>query len=77
MGEKTITMDQVKCHIIVYGGVIPGDDTEEYTRKWFFTQEDLDNPPTYVDQQGAAMNYAMSLQDPKRLNWVKLEWVWY
>jgi hypothetical protein len=47
------------------------------TRNWLFTQEDLDKPPTYIDQVGAAMNYAMSLQNPKQYNWVTFEWTWF
>lgn len=70
-------MDALKCSINVVAGVIPNEPLIELTRDWNFTQKDLDNPPTYVDQLGAAMNYAMSLQNPGKVNWVKLEWVWY
>jgi len=69
-------MDALKCSIVVKAGVIPGEPIENYTRAWEFTQRDLDNPPTYIDQTGAAMNYAMSLQNPKAINWVMFEWLW-
>jgi len=70
-------MEALKCSIHVYAGVIPGTPIEAHTREWYFTQEHLDKPPTYIDGTGAAMNYAMSLQNPAEVNWVKLEWVWY
>ena len=70
-------MFALKCSIHVTAGVILGEVIPKFTRSWEFTQKDLDNPPTYVDQTGAAMNYAMSLQNPAQVNWVKLEWVWY
>lgn len=70
-------MDALKCSIHVTAGVVLGESISDLTRVWQFTQAHLDNPPTYIDQTGAAMNYAMSLQNPEKVNWVKLEWVWY
>ena len=70
-------MLSLRCSIQVKAGIIPGEAQPELTRTWEFTKEDLDNPPKYVDDTGAAMNYAMSLQNPQEVNWVKLEWVWY
>ena len=71
------TMLPLKCSVIVVGGIIPGEPIPDRTRQWDFTQEDMDNPPTYIDKSGAAMNYAMSLQNPTQLNWVRLDWIWY
>lgn len=70
-------MSSLKCTIRVVAGVVPNQPLSEFTRHWDFLQSDLDNPPTYVDKSGAAMNYAMSLQNPEKVNWVKLEWIWY
>jgi len=67
----------LKCSIVVMGGVLPGVADSKVTRTWNFTQKDLENPPKFIDGSGAAMNYAMHLQDPSRFNWVKLEWIWY
>lgn len=66
----------LRCIITVHAGVIVGEPMKEYTRTWNVTQEDLDNPPRFIDMGGAAMNYAMSLQNPQRVNWVKHEWIW-
>ena len=70
-------MEPLKCSVSVSAGVILGEVLPKLTRVWNFTQEDLDNPPTYIDKTGAAMNYAMSLQNPIQVNWVRLDWIWY
>ena len=69
-------MSAVKCLVRVTAGVIPNIPDSRLTREWDFTQEDFDGPPAYIDRTGAAMNYAMSLQNPQQRNWVKLEWIW-
>ena len=68
-------MAGLKCSVIVKAGVVPGEST--LSRQWDFTEEDMNNPPTYIDRTGSAMNYAMSLQNPDKFNWVTLEWIWY
>jgi len=70
-------MHALKCSVVVTAGVIPGEPIPKLTRVWEFIQPDLDNPPIYIDQTGSAMNYAMSLQNPATVNWVKFEWIWY
>ena len=69
-------MNALKCSVTVMAGVMLGEPLPRYTRTWNFTQEDLDNPPTYIDKTGSAMNYAMSLQNPQTVNWVRFEWIW-
>jgi len=68
----------LKCSVTVSAGIII--DKAEVTRNWNFTAADLErvehSSNTYVDQMGAAMNYAMSLQNPNKYNWVKFEWLW-
>ena len=70
-------MDALKCSVNVTAGVILGETIPKLTRRWEFTAADLDNPPKYIDDTGAALNYAMSLQNPANVNWVRLEWIWY
>jgi len=70
-------MSALKCSVSVTAGLVIGQPIPNLTRTWTFTQEDLDNPPIYVDRTGSAMNYAMSLQNPQTVNWVRLEWIWY
>ena len=68
-------MSALRCEITVTAGIIPGEAIEQ--RTWEFTRQDLDNPPDYIDRTGAAMNYAMSLQNPGKYNWVEFKWIWY
>jgi len=68
-------MKALKCSVVVTAGLLMWEAMTK--RQWDFTQEDLDNPPTYIDKTGSAMNYAMSLQNPARFNWVRFEWLWY
>ena len=70
-------MNTLKCSIHVIAGIIPNAAISKFTRVWEFTQADMDNPPTYIDGSGAAMNYAASLQNPKTVNWVKVKWIWH
>lgn len=70
-------MDGLKCSIQVTASVIPGESIRKLTRTWNFTQADLNSPPKYIDESGAALNYAMSLMNPNVNNWVKMEWIWY
>lgn len=71
MSEK-----RAKVIIEVVSGIIPGQPIEQYTRRWVLTFEEVQDRQTYLDAQGAAMNYAMWLQQPQLVNWVRLEWVW-
>jgi len=70
-------MKELICTMRVVAGVLLGTPIPEYTREWHFTKEEMEAPPAYIDGTGAALNYAMSLQNPKTLNWVKMEWIWY
>ena len=70
-------MDGLKCTVMVTAGVVLGEAMPDLTRRWDFTQKDMDNPPAYIDKTGSAMNYAMSLQNPAQVNWVKFDWIWY
>lgn len=70
-------MDALKCSASVVAGVLINEPLPELSRQWDFTEADLHNSPKYIDGTGAAMNYAMSLQNPHKVNWVRLEWIWY
>lgn len=72
----------LKCLIVVEAGIIPGEPITEHTRTWQFDSsiiEAVERDPSdyrYMDAMGAAMNYAANLQNPNRVNWVKMEWTW-
>ena len=69
-------MKQAKLILEVMGGLSPGVPIDEYTRMWSLTSEEAKDPNTLLDAQGAAMNYCLWLQNPQRVNWVRLEWIW-
>lgn len=66
----------LKCVITVTAGVVPDKPEPEHTRTWNITAKDIEHTPRYIDACGAAMNYAMSLQNPTALNWVHHTWTW-
>lgn len=67
---------RARCLLEVMAGLIPGQPIQEFTRQYAISEEDMKHPPKYVEVCGMAMNYAMSLQNPQQVNWVKFEWVW-
>jgi len=70
-------IETLKCSVVISAGVIIGEPMPKYTRQWGFSNKDLEDKWLYIDKTGAAMNYAMSLQNPQKVNWVKFEWIWY
>ena len=69
-------MRALKCYIEVTAGILLDEPEQRLTRRWEFTSKDLEVPNRYSDDSGAAMNYAMQLQNPQTANWVKVQWVW-
>ena len=69
-------MGPLQCTVVVTAGILPGEPIKQFTRSWNFTYEDLLKQPTYIDGIGSAMNYAISLQDPKKVSWVRYKWFW-
>ena len=68
----------------VYAGVIPDIPMPEHTRTWNYTSADYEadcvlpeeQTPKFIQLRSEAQEYADSLSDPRRLNWVRLEWTW-
>ena len=69
-------MKSLKLAIEVTAGVVPGDPMPVYSKGWYLSREEYDDPNTYLAAAGAANLYALTLQDPGRVNWVRLDWVW-
>jgi hypothetical protein len=76
----------LKAQWAVYAGVIPGKPEPEFTKAWEYTSADYESDCQLPDEPeamsayrrmaGEAQAYAASLQDPRGLNWVRLEWMW-
>lgn len=67
---------RLKVALEVTAGLVPGDPMPEYTKVWYLSREEYEDLDTYLAAGGAAILYALTLQDPARLNWVRFEWVW-
>jgi len=73
----------VRCGVDVVAGILPGTPEDELTRQFFLTSEEWHRPEAdhvalLCDLAGRANAYATYLMlQPDRLNWVKLEWVWF
>lgn len=69
----------------VQAGLIPGQPMEEFSRQFVYTDADYEKdrqvPPDEMTQftasMYAAMDYAKSLTDPRRVNWVSVNWIWF
>lgn len=65
--------------LTVTGGVVADKPVREYTKNWTITQEEWGSPQRVAlvaDITSSAFKYAKTLQDPKRLTWVRVDWLW-
>jgi hypothetical protein len=69
----------------VFAGVLPGTAEPEYTKKWFYTEADYEADKANTDPSAEnnftrmmveASQYAISLTDPRRINWVRTDFIW-
>jgi len=67
---------RLQLAIEVRAGIIPGEPMEEYSKNWYLSRDEFEDKDTWLAAAGAAHLYALTLQNPERLNWVRLEWVW-
>lgn len=81
-----MTATAARCAWEVTAGLIPGQPMPEYTRRWGLKSSEWYGPDGQPTPQGvalfnaslvAAMEYARYLSDPRGLNWVRVEWIWF
>lgn len=91
--ERDTVTAGTRCCWEVHAGIIPGQPMPEHTRRWVITSEvwELENNmseaefkeahpdgwSTFWKFRDAAYEYARALNDPRCLNWVRVEWVWF
>jgi hypothetical protein len=84
--------NRLRCSWTVTAGVIPGVPMPEHTRRWLLTSEQFykendmspeefkttfpDGQSTFLKYKSEAQLYADSLQDPRYINWVNVNWLW-
>lgn len=74
----------LKAQWIVQAGVIPLEAMAEYTRSWSYTSDELesdretsqDQPTIFSKRDTEAHEYARSITDPARINWVRVTFMW-
>lgn len=71
-------MPSARCAFEVTAGVIPGTSMLEYTKRFVITTEQWENNPNTLNlARDAAFDYAQSLINPRMVNWVRMDWVWF
>lgn len=77
-------MEAAKLIIEVQAGLIPGEPMPEYTRRWGWSSSDQERLGAgdkeaytlYIRMAGESREYAASLEDPRKVNWVRRDWIW-
>lgn len=68
------------CVWEVTAGLIPGTPTPELTKRWGMTsgeRESEQGSSIFTWRTLEASHYLQRLHDPNRLNWVRLDWIWF
>lgn len=83
---------RAKACFEVTAGIVPGTAMPEHTRRWLLTSETFHSEmemsdadfkavrngvSTFVEYRDAAYEYARTLVNPKALNWVRVDWIWF
>ena len=71
----------------VNAGVIPGTPIPEFTKQWHYTSQHFEEDarhaeepayqPIFMKMLAEATAYQCQLTDPRRLNWVRLTFLWW
>lgn len=91
--DKVTPGVRARCCWEVVAGLIPGQPMPEFTRRWTITGEYWEKINAMSDEeffkefpegksnfqkfQIEAQEYARSLTDPRRVNWVRVDWIWF
>lgn len=69
-------MSRLALIIDVTAGLIPDEPMEELSKRWKLTGEEAQKPESWRRAHGEATMYMLELQNPRRFNWVRLDWIW-
>lgn len=76
-------MESARCAWEVTAGIVPGTPEPEFTKRWGMTSSEWHDVPReqaktrFEELEAEAERYAHDLREPARLNWVRLDWVWF
>lgn len=65
-----------KIYIDVVAGIIPGEPIVEHSRRFTLTAKEFEDREATLKFYGYALEYMRSLQDPRRVNWVRCDWIY-
>lgn len=69
-------MKAAKVIISVHAGIILNEPLPEHSRQWSMTIEEWNDPEKFCRVVGEANMYQLTLLDPRRVNWVRMDWIW-
>jgi len=71
-------MTAVRCAFEVVAGVIPEARMSQYSKHFYILSKQYDEDPTVLDKmRDEAFEYAKSLIEPRIVNWVRVDWVYF
>jgi hypothetical protein len=77
--------DSARVIVEVAAGLVPGQQEEEFTKRWMISSDDwhaLDDAPAdqsalLAEVNGRATGYAgLLMLQPDKFNWVRTDWRW-
>ena len=90
---KSSPGSRARCIWEVTAGILPGKAMPEFTERWCVTSETFyreaelsaedfakefpDGRSTFIRFRDEAYEYARNLTDPRSVNWVRVDWVYY
>lgn len=84
---KRTAGSRVRCMWVVQAGIVPEHVLPEYTRQWILTSEtyyaeaeskdEAVQFKTFKEFRQEASDYARDINDPRYVNWVKLEYMYF
>ena len=74
--KAAATMSKLALMIEVNAGLILSEPLMEHRKRWTLTGEEAQNPERWRRAHGEALMYMMELQNPRKVNWVHLDWIW-
>lgn len=79
-------MERLVASWEVFAGVIPAQIMTEYSKRWLYTSSDYETDIAnandgkqenrFTEMMKEAHDYALSLTDPRRVNWVRTDFLW-
>jgi hypothetical protein len=75
-------VETARVAVEVVAGLIPQRPEPEFTRRWVLSSQewaDAENPSELLaEMNGRATGYAgLLMLQPDRLNWVRVDWIWF